>query len=141
MISRNPCLARRTRTRPRQLALVVVLLAALGCAAPARLEVPAELPLVTQDQFFEIRWALQRGPSATRAAGWVRPSLDSEFQLTLGVFGVDAGGRIASRGTAHLRSRFDRGPVPFAVEITPTGREARHEVRVLEYYLTGLRAS
>jgi hypothetical protein len=38
-----------------------------GCAAGPRIDVPAELPLRTNDQLFTIRWALQREASVVRA--------------------------------------------------------------------------
>ena len=112
-----------------------------GCAAPARIEVPAELPLQTHEELFAIRWALQREATIARAVGVVRPSFDTEARLTLALFGVDAQGRIVSRGTAYLRSEFSRRSIPFAIEVIPVGREARFELRVVDYYVTGLRTN
>jgi len=121
--------------------VVAVLAMLAGCAAPARIEVPAELPLRTHDEFFAIQWALQREATIARAVGVVRPSFDTEARLTLALFGVDAQGRIVSRGTAYLRSEFSRRPIPFAIEAIPTGREVRFELRVVDYYVTGLRTN
>jgi hypothetical protein len=121
-------------------AVVAILAAAAGCATPAPVEVPAELPLVTNDQFFELRWALERGPDRTRAVGRAKPSTNTEFWLTLDLFGLDAEGRIVSRGTTYARSRFNRDAAPFAVEVASSGREARYELRVVDYYVAGIRA-
>lgn len=123
------------------LSVLVVLTILAGCAAPARIEVPAELPLRINDQLFAIQWTLQREPTVARAVGLVRPSFDAEARLTLALFGVDTGGRIVSRGTTYLRSEFSRQPIPFAVEVTPAGREARFELSVLDYHVSGLRTN
>lgn len=133
---------RRSWRRPLRLLSALAMLSALpGCATPARIEIPAELPLQTDDQLFHMQWALHREATVVRAVGLVRPSTDSEARLTLALFGVDAQGRIASRGTAYLQSEFDRRPIPFAIEITPTGREARYELRVLEFHIPGARTN
>ena len=133
----------RVGRRARRLAPVLALLAvASGCAAPAArvdVPVPPELPLVTNDQLFEFRWALQREPSVTRAAGVASVSSHTEFFLTLALFGIDPDGRITSRGQTYVQSDFARRAVPFTVQVTPTGREARYELRVLDYYVTGVR--
>jgi hypothetical protein len=114
--------------------------AVIGCAAPAPpLQVPAELPLVTNEQLFEFRWALQREASRARAVGLVTPSFDTEFSMTLGFYGVDAGGRIVSRGTTYVRADFAQRSTPFSVDLTPTGREARFELRIIDHQLPGLR--
>ena len=127
--------------RALRLSLAILTLAtAVGCASPAPMEVPPELPLVTNDQLFEFRWALQQEPSAARALGRVTVSTNTEFQLTLALFGLDAEGRIASRGTTYVRSDFARQAVPFAVAVAATGRETRYELSVLEYYVTGIRS-
>jgi hypothetical protein len=141
MTASNPSAGGRSRRHAlRLLPALVALGAIVGCATPARIEVPAELPLRTTDQFFDIRWALQREATVAQAVGRVKPTFDAEAQLTLAFFGVDAQGRILSRGMTYLRSDFNRGAIPFAVALTPTGREARFELRVIDYYLTGLRA-
>jgi len=140
MTTTSPSAGRRSWRHAWRHAPVLAVLATLaGCAAPARIEVPAELPLRTTDQGFEIRWALQREAARARAVGRVSPFFDTEARLTLAFFGVDAEGRIVSRGTTYLRSEFNREAIPFAVELTPTGREAGFELRVIEYHLPGLR--
>jgi hypothetical protein len=40
-----------------------------------------------------------------------------------------------------VQSDFTRQAVPFAVRVTPTGRETRYELRVLDSYVTGIRAN
>jgi hypothetical protein len=134
-----PAIGRRFRRQVSHLLWVLATVAGLaGCAGPPRIDVPAELPLQTNDQLFTIQWALQREASVARAVGRVKPSFATEATLTLALFGVDAGGRIASRDTTYIQSRFDRQPIPFALELTPTGGEARFEVRVLDYHVSGL---
>lgn len=132
---------RRRRQGARVLPVLAALATLAACAAPARIEVPAELPLRTNDQFFTIDWALQREDSVVRAVGRVRSSFDSEATLSLALYGVDAGGHIASRATTYLQSEFSRQPIPFSLELTPTGRETRFEVRVFSYHLPGLRSN
>jgi hypothetical protein len=124
---------------PRLAAILAILAVALGCAAPARIEVPAELPLVTNEQLFQFRWALQREASRARAVGLVTPSFDTEFSMTLGFYGVDAEGRIVSRGTTYVRSNFAQRSTPFSVDLAPTGQEARFELRIIDHQLPGLR--
>jgi hypothetical protein len=85
--------------------------------------------------------ALQRETSVVRATGRVTPSIDTEVRLTLALFGLDAGGRIVSRGTTYLRSEFGSRSIPFAVELTPTGREADFELRILNYHVPGVRTN
>jgi hypothetical protein len=126
----------RRLTMPGLLLLVAM---AAACAAPARIEVPAELPLRTNDQLFAFEWALQREATVVRAVGRVRPSFLTEARLTLALFGVDANGAIASRGITYLRSPFSAEAFPFTVALTPTGRETSFVLRVLEYHLPGQR--
>ena len=132
---------RSSRPVLRLLPVLTMLAAVAGCAAAPRIDVPAELPLQTNDQLFTIRWALQREASVVRAVGRISPSFDTEARLTLALFGVDAGGRIVSRGITYLQSDFNRQPIPFAVELTPTGREASFELRVVNYHVPGLRTN
>jgi hypothetical protein len=132
-----------TRGRRRGLGGALVLLGALGtgCAAPSRTDVPAELPLRTNDQLFAFQWALERQPDRVRAVGLVRPSFDAEARLTVALYGVDAAGRITSRGIAYVQSAFGSRPTPFSITLTPTGQETRFELRVLEYHVFGLQMS
>jgi hypothetical protein len=142
MTTPTPWAGRRPKSDGfRVLSAALLLATVAGCAAPARVELPADLPLRTNDQFFAFQWALQREPTVTRAVGRVRPSFDTEARLTLALFGVDADGRIASRGTTYVRADFATQATPFSVELTPTGRETRFELRVLEYQVPGLRTN
>ena len=136
-----PPVPQRSRGRVRLLPVLAILAALAGCGETPRVEIPAELPLRMHDQLFAIEWALQREPSVVRGVGRVTPSIDSEARLTLGLFGLDAGGRIVSRGTAHLHSDFASRSIPFTVTLTPTGRESTFELRVLDYHIPGLRMS
>jgi hypothetical protein len=132
----------RRRRAVRMLGAAVLLAALTACAAPApRVDVPAELPLRVNDQLFTIRYALQREPAVVRAVGQLVPSIDAESRVTLALFGVDAAGRVESRGTAYLRSEFGTSTIPFAVELTPTGRETAFELRVLHFHVPALRAN
>jgi len=104
-----------------------------GCAAPAKIQLPAELPLRTTDQIFQIRWALQREPTVVRAIGQIEYAVDSEYRITLAFFGLEGERRILSRGVTYLRSTFAREPIPFVVELKPTGRETSFQLRVVDY--------
>ena len=135
-----PSTQQRRRTRLLPVLPVLLILAALaGCGGTTRVEIPAELPLRMHDQLFAIEWALQREASVVRGVGRVTPTIDSEARVTLGLFGLDAGGHIVSRGTAHLHSDFASRSIPFTVSLTPTGRESTFELRVLNYHIPGLR--
>jgi hypothetical protein len=136
-----PPVSERLRRRMRLLPVLAILWALAGCGETARVEIPAELPLQMHDQLFAIEWALQREPSVVRGVGRVTPSIDSEARLTLGLLGLDADGRIVSRGTAHLHADFASRSIPFTVTLTPTGRESTFELRVLNYHIPGLRMS
>ena len=125
--------------RLRLLPILAVLAALAGCGETTRVEIPAELPLRMHDQLFAIEWALQREPSVVRGVGRVTPSIDTEARVTLGLFGLDAGGRIVSRGTTHVHSDFASRSIPFTVSLTPTGRESTFELRVLNFHIPGLR--
>lgn len=125
--------------RPLLLPVLAILAALAGCGETTRVEIPTELPLRMHDQLFVIEWALQREASAVRAVGRATPTIDSEARVTLGLFGLDAGGRIVSRGTAHVHADFASPSIPFTVSLTPTGRESSFELRVLNYHIPGLR--
>ncbi len=118
------------------LVLAALGLAVGGCAAWARTPPPpGELPLSTLDQHFQLRWRLERDPSRVRAVGLAHSQADREGNLTLVLYGLDAAGRIVSRGMAYVQWQFARDPQPFVVTLTPTGRETRFELRVLNYWL------
>jgi hypothetical protein len=113
-----------------------------GCAPGPRSIVPAELPLTTNQDVFTIRWALQKEPAVVRAVGLINTTNLIPVQVTLGFFGLDAGGRILSRGTDFVRpDSFSSRSIPFSVELTPTGQEAKFELRILDYRLQNMRSN
>jgi hypothetical protein len=133
-----PPVPQRLRRRIQLLPVLAILAALAGCGETAKVEIPAELPLRMHDQLFAIEWALQREPSVVGGVGRVTPSIDSEARLTLGLFGLDAGGRIVRHGTAHLHADFASRSIPFTVTLTPTG-QSTFELRVLNYHIPGRR--
>lgn len=134
--SRRGC-CRATRLVP-VLALLTVL---AGCNAPKKIEIPSELPLRATEQIFGIQWALQKETSVVRAVGIITPSFDTEASVTVGFFGLDANGKIVSRGTGYFRSEIAARTIPFEVSLTPTGREADFVLRILNYQLPGSRTN
>jgi hypothetical protein len=127
------------RGAPRLVPVLALLTVLAGCNAPLKIDVPAELPLRANDQIFAIQWALQKEASTVRAVGILTPSHDTEARVTLGFFGLDADGKIVSRGTGYFRSEIAARNIPFEVFLTPTGREASFVLRVLNYQLPGSR--
>ena len=119
---------------------MLVTLGGCGTTAAPRPDIPAELPFTTNEDIFTIRWALQKDPTVTRAVGTLFTPNVTPLQITMGLFGLDSGGSIVSRGTTWVRpASFANAPIPFGVELTPTGKEARYELRVLDYRLPGFR--
>ena len=132
------------RPRPQTLwPLTVGMLIALaaGCAPSAPMPpIPADLPLTANQDIFTIRWALQKETTVTRAVGTLMSPNVTPIQVTMGLFGLDSGGSIVSRGTSWVRpNTFANVPFPFSVELTPTGREVRYDLQVLDYRLPGFR--
>jgi len=121
----------------------VGLLAALAACAPGpRSVIPADLPLTTREDMFVIRWALQREATVTRAVGLIESAFTTPNQVALGLYGLDAQGRIVSRGTSWIRpSDFGSRSLPFSVELKPTGQETKFGLHVLEYRLPGMRTN
>jgi len=104
--------------------------------------IPADLPLTTREDIFEIRWALQKEATVVRAVGLLNTQNVTPAQVTLGFYGLNAEGRIVSRGTSWVRpSDFSSRSLPFRVELTPTGQETKFELRVLEYRLSNMRSN
>jgi hypothetical protein len=104
---------------------------AAGCAGVgASIQIPADLPNSTNDQEFSVRWALETTPARVRAAGYVDTSMGQLPAVQVDLFGVDARGRVASRGSTSVPAPFTTGAAPFEVFLRPTGREVRYEVRV-----------
>ena len=136
-----------TGTAPRRLWHGVLWLLALGmltmlagCAPGPMSMVPSDLPFTKNEDIFEIRWALQKEATVTRAVGLLNTSNATPLQVTVGLFGLDAQGSIVSRGTSWVRpNSFSSRSLPFSVALTPTGQEARYELRILDYRLPGFR--
>ena len=135
-VSRRGC-----RRAARLVPVIALLTVVAGCNAPRNIEIPSELPLRANDQIFGIQWALQKEASVVRAVGIVTPSVDTEARVTIGFFGLDANGKIVSRGTGYFRSEIGARTIPFEVFLTPTGREADFVLRILNYGLPGQRTN
>ena len=118
-------------TRAASLLVIVGVLS--GCAGSTKIQLPAELPLRTTEEIFRIRWALQREPTVVRAIGQIEYDVDIEYRISLAFYGLDGDRRILSRGSTSLQSSLSYAPIPFVVELTPTGRETSFELRVLNY--------
>ena len=118
-------------TRTASLLVLVGVLS--GCGGSTKIQLPAELPLRTYDQIFQIRWALQQEPTVVRAIGQIEYEVDIEYRIALAFYGLDADRRILSRGSTYLQSSLSYAPIPFVVELKPTGRETSFELRVLNY--------
>jgi hypothetical protein len=117
-----------------------VLVTLAGCAPGPLSVVPAELPLTTHQDIFVIRYAIEKQAAVTRAAGLIETATTTPQEVTLGLFGLDANGRIVSRGTTWVRpNSFNSLSVPFSVQLTPTGQEVKYELRVMDYRLPSMR--
>jgi hypothetical protein len=123
------------RVRAARLGLVLVLLVGgglAGCAAPARIAVPPDLPLQTYDQGYTMRWALERSPERVRAVGLISTSGFGAEPTLVTLYGWDARGRVVSRGDTAVRRRIDPTPTAFEVSLRPSGTETRFDLRVGE---------
>jgi hypothetical protein len=113
----------------------------LGCAGPTRLARPADFPFHTgSDRFFDLHWRLERQGGLVRAVGLVEATrVDGIAEVILELRGVDANGRVLSRGLGRTRG----GPLlrwatrSFVVEVRPRGSEARFELDVWSYTWEG----
>lgn len=110
--------------------LALALLSA-ACAGGAPLEIPADLPNRSDQGGFTFRWALTREPASVRAAGVMESRTRPVPWSTVALFGVDAGGRVVSRGQTDLRGGFGRTSLPFEITLRPTGREERFDLVLL----------
>ncbi|MBI2461161.1 MAG: hypothetical protein HYV61_06680 [Candidatus Rokubacteria bacterium] len=123
---------------PRRLLPLIVPLLLLGCAGTVRLDRPADFPNHASDHpFFDLHWRLERTADRVEAVGLVEASrVDGILEVTLELRGLDADGRVVSRG---LGRTYGLGPFlrwqtrPFAVSLRPTGQEARFELEVWSY--------
>jgi hypothetical protein len=110
--------------------LLMALLALGACAEQARIAVPPDLPNTTREQFLTLRWALVREPGRVEAVGQAEAS-GANWDATIALEGVDAGGRVVSRGVRVLRPGFGPGPTPFQVDLVPAGGEREFRLRVV----------
>ena len=117
----------------RAASLLVIVGVLGGCAGSTPIQLPTELPLSTSADVFRIRWALQREPTVVRAIGQIEYDVDIEYRISLAFYGLDGDRRILSRGSTSLQSSLSYAPIPFEVELKPTGRETTFELRVLNY--------
>jgi hypothetical protein len=101
-----------------------------GCAELPRIAVPPDLPNTTREQFLTLRWALVRESGRVQAIGQAEVS-GSNWEATVVLEGVDAQGRVVSRGPRVLRPGFGPGPTPFQVELVPAGGETDFRLRVV----------
>jgi hypothetical protein len=122
---------KRTRMTSRGGSWMVLALLAAACAVPAPLAIPADLPNHTDQWGFSFRWALAREPTTVRAAGVMESSSRVIPWATLALFGVDASGRVVSRGQTDVRGGFGRTSLPFEITLRPTGREERFDLVLL----------
>jgi hypothetical protein len=105
------------------LVLIVAALGAAGCAGAPRIDVPSTLPNVTREGFLTLRWTLLRQSGVARAVGVAEPSGGGQWDAVVDLLGVDAGGRIVSRGSTAVQPGFAPGPTPFEASLVETGRE------------------
>jgi len=110
--------------------LALALLSA-ACAGGAPLAIPADLPNRSDQGGFTFRWALAQEPDSVRAAGVMESRTRPVPWATVALFGVDAGGRVVSRGQTDLRGGFGRTSLPFEITLRPTGREERFDLVLL----------
>jgi len=142
MMAARESVHRRPRHKGSWLLAVGMLVTLAGCAPGPMSVVPAELPLTTYEDIFVIRWALQKEANVARAVGLINTQTTAPAQVTIGFYGVDAQGRIVSRGTTWVRpSSFSSRSLPFSVELTPTGQETKFDLHVLEYRLPNMRSN
>ena len=86
-----------------------------------------------------IRWALRARPPGC-GARQLTPPLPHGVPADPRPVRLDAEGRIASREPPTC-SRTSQPGRPVRRELAPTGRETRYELRVLDSYVTGIRAN
>jgi hypothetical protein len=113
--------------------LLAAVLLVSGCAAPARIEVPPELPNTVQAQRLTLRWALVRGEGTVRAVGMAQ-SGGGVLDATVALEGVNGQGHVVSRSTGSIRRGFGPGPTAFAVDLAPEGGETDFRLRVIRVH-------
>jgi hypothetical protein len=115
---------------PRVGLLAAVLLVS-GCAGPARIQVPPELPNTTVEQFLTLRWALVTEDGRVRAVGTAQSSSGIEWDATLELLSFDGEGRVVNQNSTVVRSGFGVGPTAFEVPLVTRGGEAVFRLHLL----------
>ena len=111
--------------------LLAALLLVSGCAVPAGIQVPAELPNTTAEQFLTLRWALVREDGRARAVGTAQSSMGGiEWDATLELLSFDAQGRVVNQNSTVVRSGFGAGPTAFELPLVTRGGEAVFRLHV-----------
>ena len=110
-----------------------------ACAGPSSVVQPTDFAFHARQDVFDLAWSIERAEGNVRAVGRVDAGSTAVAGLTLELFGLDASGRIASRGQGVVRWRFAPGPEPFVIELVPTGAEERFVVQVGTYVLSDFR--
>lgn len=111
--------------------VLVGLLAVGGCGELPRIVVPPDLPNTTREQFLELRWALVRESGRVQAVGQAASTSGDRWDAAIALEGLDAQGRVVSRGSGAIRPGFGGGPTPFQVELAPAGGETDFRLRVV----------
>jgi hypothetical protein len=118
-----------------RLVLAGVLVTGLGCAAAGPAPRPEDFPSRNVDQPpVTVYWRLDRDASAATGLVDVDGLVDRLIQVIVELQGLDASGRIVSRGRAITDPRSFSGDRlwPFTARLQPTGQEADFVLRVTE---------
>jgi hypothetical protein len=117
--------------------LGLLLVAGSGRAESPRLE---DFPNHTADRFVTLHWRLDREGDRVRVSGVMDPGGRPFTSVTLALYGLDAGGRIASQTSTEVGPvSFAPGPAPFTPTLRATGREADYLLGVERFEQPGLR--
>lgn len=114
------------------LGVAALLLGAATGAASAPLAIPSDLPNRTDQGEFHFRWALVREPGVVRAVGLAEAPTRVVAWARVALFGVDRHGRVVSRGDTEIPGGFGRTALPFEVSLSPTGREDRFDLVLVQ---------
>ena len=117
------------------LLLAAVALTVLGCAAPGAPAHPADYPSHEAQAFATVHWRIDRQDGTVTATGVLEVTQpDKIVEALVELQGLDASGRVVSRGYDAARPRSFTGeePWPFTVRVKPRGREDRFTVRVAD---------
>jgi hypothetical protein len=126
-------------TTARRLLLALLLPALAACAgSPAAPPPTSQFPFRSSDQRpFSVYWQLAEVPGSVNANGVldVGTYVDRLADATVELVGLDAQGRVVSRGADRVTPRSFSGDTswPFRVRLTPTGGETRYAVRIAEF--------